>query len=406
MESKEKLQRAFNFEEGPIPIDFGAAPVTGMHCSIVEKLRTHYGLEKRPVKICCPYQMLGAIESDLRTCLSIDTDYIWSDVNMFGTTQTAFREYTTPWGQKVLLSTDLSINTLPDGSLHTYPRGDDSFPPSGCMPQGSFFFDAIKRQDPIYEDALDPQDNLEEFQPIREESLRYYEKSGSEVDHSKWIIGNFGGTAIGDVSLIPAPQLPFPKGIRDVEEWYVSTAVRQGYLHKVFERQIEIALGNLEKIYDILGNSIDAIYVCGNDLGTQIGPLCSVETYKDLYKPYHTRINDWIHKNTEWKTFKHSCGAIEPFIPHLIDAGFDVINPVQKTAAGMDLKELKKNTVTRSYSGEGEWIPRILCPSENRKRFERRCWKLARSWHGGRICFQRHPQHSGTNSGRECCRHV
>jgi uroporphyrinogen-III decarboxylase len=61
-----------------------------------------------------------------------------------------------------------------------------------------------------------------------------------------------------------------------------------------------------------------------------------------LYKPYYIKVNNWIHENTRWKTFKHCCGAIETFIPDLIDAGFDILNPVQWTAAGMDRTELKK----------------------------------------------------------------
>jgi uroporphyrinogen-III decarboxylase len=57
---------------------------------------------------------------------------------------------------------------------------------------------------------------------------------------------------------------------------------------------------------------------------------------------YKKRINDWIHTNTTWKTFKHSCGAVEGFMSRFIDAGFDIINPVQLSATGMYPKELKE----------------------------------------------------------------
>jgi len=52
-------------------------------------------------------------------------------------------------------------------------------------------------------------------------------------------------------------------------------------------------------------------------------------------------MNDWIHENTTWKTFKHSCGAVATFMDHFIASGFDIINPVQCSAAGMDPKTLK-----------------------------------------------------------------
>jgi uroporphyrinogen-III decarboxylase len=83
--------------------------------------------------------------------------------------------------------------------------------------------------------------------------------------------------------------------------------------------------------------------LCGTDFGTQNSLFCSVETFRNLYKPFYAIINNWIHENTNWKTFKHSCGAIRPLIPELIEAGFDVLNPVQCSADGMDAADLKRS---------------------------------------------------------------
>ena len=88
---------------------------------------------------------------------------------------------------------------------------------------------------------------------------------------------------------------------------------------------------------------VDVAYICGTDFGTQISTFCSEETFRELYMPYYKKINSWIHSNTNWKTFKHSCGAIYEFIPLLIESGFDIINPVQCSAQGMDPKSLKEN---------------------------------------------------------------
>ncbi|MBN1247976.1 MAG: methyltransferase, partial [Anaerolineae bacterium] len=84
-----------------------------------------------------------------------------------------------------------------------------------------------------------------------------------------------------------------------------------------------------------------AILVTGTDFGTQRGPFISTRTYRDLYMPYHVRINEWIHANTAWKTFIHSCGSVVKLIPSFIEAGFDILNPVQCSAADMDPKMLK-----------------------------------------------------------------
>ena len=75
--------------------------------------------------------------------------------------------------------------------------------------------------------------------------------------------------------------------------------------------------------------------ICGTDFGTQTSSFCSVATFRELYLPYYKQVNAWIHKHTTWKTFKHSCGAVAQFVPGFIEAGFDILNPVQCSATGM-----------------------------------------------------------------------
>ncbi len=60
-----------------------------------------------------------------------------------------------------------------------------------------------------------------------------------------------------------------------------------------------------------------------------------------MFKPFHKKINDYIHANSNWKVFIHSCGAVKELIPDFIEAGFDILNPVQCSAAGMDSRQLK-----------------------------------------------------------------
>ncbi len=154
-------------------------------------------------------------------------------------------------------------------------------------------------------------------------------------------MATFGGTAFGDIALVPGPFLKRPKGIRDVAEWYMATTARRDYVHKIFERQCEIGISNLAKIHTVVGNAVDAVFLCGTDFGTQTSTFCSVSTFRELYFPYYRRVNDWVHRNTAWKCFKHSCGSVERFIPSLIEAGFDILNPVQCSAAGMGAEHLK-----------------------------------------------------------------
>ena len=142
--------------------------------------------------------------------------------------------------------------------------------------------------------------------------------------------------------MVPGGMLKAPKGLRDITEWYMATLANQDYLHQIFSAQVDIALKNLEKIKEAAGDTVQAAFVCGTDFGTQNGPFCSNEVFRELYMPYYKKINNWIHSHTKWKTFKHSCGSIMPMIPDLIESGFDILNPVQWTAENMDPAQLKK----------------------------------------------------------------
>ena len=262
---------------------------------------------------------------------------------MFGYANDNWKAFTTPWGQKVLMGGDFKYTYDEEGSILSYPQGDTSAPPSARMPEDSYFFDTVVRQEPLDEDMLNPEDNLEEFNEAGPEEIAHWTKVAESLKGTdKAVVGNFGDTGLGDIALVPAPFMKYPKGIRDISEWYMSTAMRQDYIKQVFDKQTDIAINNMSKLKDIVGDTFDILYVCGTDFGTQDSQFCSPETFKELWLPYYQKINNWVHQNTNWKTFKHCCGSIDPLIPSFIEAGFDILNPVQINAAGMEPDHLKK----------------------------------------------------------------
>ncbi len=323
-------------------MDFGSTAVTGMHVSCVAALRDFYALEKRPVKVHEPYQMLGMIEEDLQEVLGLDVEGVFPLNTMFGFPATGWKEWRMYDGLEVLVPEKFVTTVDENGGTLIYPEGDTSVPPSGKMSKGGYFFDSIIRQEPIEEERLNPEDNLEEFGPVSEKELASFQAEARRAASTgRAVIATFGGTAFGDIALVPGPFMKNPKGIRDVTEWYISTLTRQDYIHAVFKKQCELALANLEKIHAAVGDLVDVVFVCGTDFGTQNSLFCSPETFRKLYMPYYKQINSWIHENTSWKTFKHSCGAVEELMNHFIQAGFDIINPVQCSAAGMEPEKLK-----------------------------------------------------------------
>lgn len=344
MTGKEKLRRAVNHEEGPLLFDIGGMPTTGMHCVVQEKLREFYGLEKHPIKILEPVQMLGVIEDDLKECLGVQTTPLWSAGTMFGfRSKDKWKEWRTPWGQDVLVSEEFMTTEDDKGNTFIYACGDMNTEPTGKMPRTGFFFDNIERAPEFDEDDYNIEDNLEEFGEILEEDLQWLARERDRIgDTDDVVMGNLGGTAFGDIALVPGPQLKKPKGLRRLTDWYMAMVANQDILHEIFTYEADMALKNLEKMYAVLGDSVQVAYICGADFGTQRGPMCSTEVFHNVYAPYYKKVNDWIHSHTQWKTFKHCCGSIVPLVGELIDSGFDCLNPVQWTAENMDRNKLKQ----------------------------------------------------------------
>lgn len=345
-----------------VPVDFGATSVTGVHCRIVEALRNHYGLEKRPVRVIEPFQMLGEIDPELQDVMCVDCVPVFGSRNMFNIDETQLHEQVTPWGQKVLIAKDIDLTPDANGEVFIHAQGDRSYPPSAKMPQGAYFIDAIERQDVVDDAAITPEDNLEEYGAISDSDLKFFTDAVQRAAATgKAVVASFGGAALGDIAFIPGIGLKNPKGIRRIAEWYMSTVIRQDYVYEMFRKQIDMAIANYSKLWTAVGDKVDVVFTCGTDFGTQDSQFCSPDTFNGLWLPHYKRLNDWIHEHTSWKVFKHSCGSMQPLLPCLIDAGFDIFNPVQINAKDMDSRALKNTFGSKlTFWGGGIDTQRML----------------------------------------------
>ena len=346
MNSRERLDKVLNHEAPDrVPMDFGSTPTTGITASMLYKIKKYYGILEKDerIKVSEPHQVLGQIDEKVRNLLEIDVVGIPTLKNMFGFKNEGWKKWTLFDGTPVWVPE--KFNTEPDenGNIPMYAEGDRSFPPSAVMPKDGFYFDAVIRQKPIDENNLNPRDNTEEFGPVSAEELEHLSKevAGAYEDTDCAIVLKTTGTAFGDIALVPAAFLKDPKGIRDVSEWYMSIALRPDYIKKVFQIQCEIAIENLSAVYKAVGDKVQIAFMSGTDFGSQNGPMISESTYRQIYFPCQKKLNDWVHKNTPWKTLIHSCGSIEPLLEGFIEAGFDILNPVQCSAANMQAFMLK-----------------------------------------------------------------
>ena len=348
MTGKEKLAAALNHEQAPVLFDIGGLNTTGMHCMVMEELRDFYGLEKKPVRIIEPSQFLGYMEDDLREVLGVETQPLWGSRNCYGFHMDGeYHEWKTPWGQTVLVPEEYKTTVDEKGDTLIYACGDTNYAAAGRMPKGGVYYDNEDRAPEYDEDDYNIEDNLEEFTLFTDEELSYMKIQLNELQDPTRVITQCsagitgGGTCLADHSMIAGPMLKEPKGIRALQDFYMATAGDSETIEEIFEKQTDIGIQNLQRIYETVGNNIDVLHICGTDLGTQKSLFYSRNTIKELWAPYWKKINDWVHENTNWKTFKHCCGSIAPIIDILIDSGFDVLNPVQWTADDMDRNMLK-----------------------------------------------------------------
>ena len=381
MTSRERVKLALEHKEADrIPVDLGGTTATSLHVRMVYCLRQALELDKpgTPVKVIEPYQMLGEVTPDLTAAMGSDVISVGGTGTAFGFKLEGWKEWTDWDGSPALVPA--GFNTIPeaDGDLLLYPQGDRSVAASGRMPRGGFYFDSIVRQRTVDEDNLRVEDNLEEYEPISDAEV---ELIASEVkrlyaETDKAIVLNAGVSGIGIMGKIAGPSLRYPKGIRDIEEWCISLSVRPRHIYRIFEGQTAINLKSLEKLHRAVGHQVTAIFMTGTDFGAQNGPFISPKTYRELFLPFHKILNDWVHAYTPWKTFIHSCGSVWALVEDFITAGFDILNPVQCSAADMDPMELKQKFGDRiTFWGGGVDTQKTLpfgTPDEVRKQVRER----------------------------------
>jgi hypothetical protein len=345
MTSRERVIAAINHRQSDcVPVDIGGCGQTGINASTLYRLRKACGLPEHPVEICEPMQLLGTVEPDLLNKLGGDVVPLWNRSNMFGLTGPKKKRWNMGDGTPTLMPNDFEYDVAENGYTFVYPLGYRDAPYSLHMAGGSTFFDNIYRSLPVDEEGLTPVEDYKDTYTLASgEDCVYWEKESKrlyeETDFA--IMGIKGGMGLGDVAEIPGPWVKNPKGIRDIEGWLVAHVLHPEYVRAVFEYQTEIALKNLEMYRQAVEDRIQVIWLSGTDFGTQCGLMQSKEVFLDLYKPWYKKVNDWIHQNTSWKIFYHSCGAVEPLINDFIDMGTDILNPVQCSAAGMDPRYLK-----------------------------------------------------------------
>lgn len=300
MTSRRRVLAAINHEiPDRMPIDLGTHFSTGISVFAYYNLRKHLGLSTDHVEMIDCVQMLGNVDNDIADRFHIDTvllnpswpkAYSWSprEGYTFSVPETFKPEQQPDGGWKI---------RVPEGEMY--------------MPAGGFFFDGAWPD--FY--RMSPEDKLDFFAGRAERLYKETDKFTMMMGFSAYFHGlDFACDMLTD------PE----KCMEDNE--------------RILKEQID----RFDSINAKMGRFIQGIEI-NSDLGTQQGLMCTPDSYAECCQPYLKRFCSHVHETSDIKIFMHSCGSIIKALPMIIDAGVDVLNPVQISAREMDPKTLKEN---------------------------------------------------------------
>jgi uroporphyrinogen decarboxylase len=323
MNHRERVIAAIRHQEPDrLPIDLGAMRSTGIMAMTYARLKEQLGIAEGDVYVFDTGQQLAFVEEPVRQRFGLDVVIL--DRGLLA----GWRDYTLPDG--TLAKICATFRTEPDGEGGEYAL-DESGRRVAHRPASSYYFDGIYRPlaDATSEADLDqfdwPVATDEALTELQNEARRLFE----ETDYA--ILGSFGGAF-----------LEGGQGLRGWAEFMMDLAGNRPFAEALLDRLLDTYLRNVELYLEAVGDYIQVIQM-GGDLGTQSGPQIRPQMYYDIIQPRQKALWGRIHElKPDVAVFIHCCGSIYDLIPGFIDAGLDILNPVQISAKGMDPERLKR----------------------------------------------------------------
>ena len=324
MNSRERVLRAIHHQPADrVPIDLGGTRQSGIAASTYHRLKQLLEIDS-PTRVYDVYQMLAEVQRPIMERFGADVVGLNRRDVAFGILNQDFKPWTMFDGTPVEVPGGFEPVTEEDGSLVLLRDGQ----PIARMPKDGFYFDRVEKFPGAAHVDLDgyepPRLSDEDFVHYRAEAEALYQNTDFAI------VAPLG----------PPYELFYGLGTGDFEMWMITLASEPDYVSQLYEKLVDAWLDNLRRFVDAVGDRVQILQV-NDDFGTQHSLFLSVEMYRRQIMPFYKRGLDWIHENTDMKVLLHSDGAIFPLIPSLIETGFDILNPVQTSAAGMDPVRLK-----------------------------------------------------------------
>jgi uroporphyrinogen decarboxylase len=307
MNSYERVRLALNHREADrVPFDLGGTGLSTIHVTAYQKLRRYLALPQVDPRVAFVPEQLVLVDTDVADRLETDVrpvlpgtpstfEYVFCD-------EGRYEAYTDEWG--------IGWRKPKDGGFY-YDMADHPLASADSLDD--------LRTYPL----PDPLDDG------RFATLRSQAEAAVSEGKAVALLGPCAGIA------------EVYSWLRGYEQYYMDLARNHQWVAYMLDRLADFKCTFWERALSEVGDLVDVV-VEADDLAGQQAPLMSPRTYRSLIQPRHKRLFSFVKEQAPVKLFYHSCGAVRRLIPDLIDAGIDALNPVQISAAGMNLSELKQ----------------------------------------------------------------
>jgi uroporphyrinogen decarboxylase len=307
--SRERVLTALQRREPDrVPYDFGGTFVTGSHHIAYRRLREHLGLSPE-VEMADVRLGLAWVDRDVRDLLGVDTGIVATRPPDPASWQLEVRDA----GEYLELTDEYGMGWR-------QPR------------EGGLYFDL--HHSPLA-DAETPADVARHPWPDPSDPHRF---TNLRADCERVVIEEQRASACKGI--IPG-TLEVSLWMRGFEQFFMDLVLDPGLAGAILDKALEIKLRYWETVFSHIGDLLDVVYDA-DDYGSQTAPLIAPDLWRKMVKPRIRELYAFVHAKSRARVFLHSDGAIRSLIPDLIEVGVDALNPVQFTAVGVDLAELKR----------------------------------------------------------------
>ncbi len=328
MTSRERVVEALRHREPDrIPLDIGGTESSGITAMAYNRLREHLGLPPGRTQVFDTYQQVVKVEDDVREALGVDTVPLLIEPR-------EWRPAALPDGSPCEVPVKWCPQADDGDEVVRNERGDVV----ARRPRDGFYFESVYAPLAAVEHASQLDGFAEAIEAFDWPSYAD-ETLGDMAARAKRL---FEETDLAIVGNVQCHLLAAGQSLRGYANFLCDLVANKGLVHALLERLTDAYMRRCDAYLDAVGDCVQII-LFNDDLGTQQGPMLSLECYREMILPYQRRLFGFIkRRRPELFILFHSCGSVRRFIPSLIEAGVDALNPVQVSAAEMDTAELKR----------------------------------------------------------------